>query len=48
MSKYLHCGEWNKNNKYILLTTLFAILTYCNYGFIFIDFFDGINTEDNT
>ena len=47
MPKYLHCGEWNKNNKYILLTALFAILTYCNYGYNFSDFLEGINLDNN-
>jgi len=47
MSKYLHCGEWNKNNKYIFLTAFFAILTYCNYGYIFSDYLDEFNIKDN-
>ena len=38
MSKYMHCGEWNKNNYYILLTTIFAFLTNYIFGFTFNDY----------
>ena len=37
MSKYLHCGKWNKNNKYIFLTALFAFFTNWIYGYTFND-----------
>ena len=47
MSKYIRYEGWNKNNKYIFLTALFAILTYCIYGYIFSDFFDEIKIKDN-
>ena len=47
MSKYFHCGEWNKNNKYIFLSALFAILTNCNYGYTFSDYFDEIKLKEN-
>ena len=37
MSKYLHCGKWNKNNKYIFLTAIFAFFTNLIYGYTFND-----------
>ena len=45
MSKYLHCGKWNKNNKYIFLTALFAFLTKCIYGYTFNDYLNEIKIK---
>ena len=42
MPKYIHCGEWNKNNKYIFYTALCAFLTNYIYGFTFSDYLDEI------
>jgi len=42
MSKYLHCGEWNKNYYYILLTTIFAFLTNYIFGYTFNDYLKEI------
>ena len=42
MPKYIHCGKWNKNNKYIFYTALCAFLTNYIYGFTFNDYLDEI------
>ena len=42
MSKYVSCGEWNKNYKYILLTTIFAFFTNYTFGYIFNDYLEEI------
>ena len=42
MPKYIHCGKWNKNNKYIFYTALCAFLTNYIYGFTFSDYLDEI------
>ena len=53
MSKYIGCGKWNKNYKYIILTTIFAFFTNNIFGYIFNDFMDEIKifeiiiNEDN-
>ena len=46
MSKYINCGKWNKNNKYIFYTALCAFLTNCIYGFTFSDYLDEINSSE--
>ena len=48
MSKYIHCGKWNKNYKYIVLTTIFAFLTHYIFGFTFNDFMDDIKLFNQT
>ena len=48
MSKYIHCGKWNKNYKYIVLTTIFAFLTNYIFGFTFNDFMDDIKLFNQT
>jgi len=51
MVKYLHCGKWNKNNIYIILTAIFAIVTNCIYGYTFNDYLNQIKNfqiEDDT
>ena len=53
MSKYIHCGKWNKNYYYILLTTIFAFFTNYIFGYTFDDYlreikiFNQINFNDN-
>ena len=51
MSKFLHCGRWNKNYKFILLTAIFAFFTNYIFGYIFNDYLDEIKmfnlTNDN-
>ena len=42
MSKYLHCGKWNKNYKYILLTGIFAFFTNYIFGFTFNEYLNEI------
>ena len=42
MSKYIHCGKWNKKYKYIILSTIFAFFTNYIFGFTFNDFLDEI------
>ena len=42
MSKYVGCGKWNKNYKYIILTTIFAFFTNDIFGYIFNNFMDEI------
>ena len=38
MSKYIHCGKWNKNYKYIILTAIFAFFTNYIFGYTFDDY----------
>ena len=53
MSKYIRCGKWNKNYKYIILTAIFAFFTNYIFGYTFNDylyeikFFKGIITEND-
>ena len=42
MSKFLHCGRWNKNYKFILLTAIFAFFTNYIFGYIFNDYLEEI------
>jgi len=42
MSKYIHCGEWNKNYYYILLATIFAFITNYTFGYTFTDYLNEI------
>jgi len=42
MSKYIHCGKWNKNYKYIVLSAIFAFFTNYIFGYTFNDFLDEI------
>ena len=42
MSKYIHCGKWNKNYKYILLTAIFAFFTNYIFGYTFNDYLEEI------
>ena len=42
MSKYIHFGKWNKNYKYIILSTIFAFFTNIIFGYTFNDFLDEI------
>ena len=42
MPKYIRCGKWNKNYKYILLTAIFAFLTNIIFGYTFNDYLDEI------
>ena len=42
MSKYISYGKWNKNYKYIILTTIFAFLTNYIFGYTFNDYLDEI------
>jgi len=46
MSKYVQCGEWNNNYKYILLTTIFAFFTNCAFGYIFNDYMEEIKISE--
>ena len=48
MSKFLHCGRWNKNYKFILLTAIFAFFTNYIFGYIFNDYLDEIKMFNQT
>ena len=53
MSKYIHCGKWNKNYKYIILNAIFAFFTNIIFGYTFNGYLDEIkivnltNDDDN-
>ena len=42
MSKYIHCGKWNKKYKYIALSAIFAFFTNYIFGYTFNDYLDEI------
>ena len=42
MSKYIHCGKWNKNYKYILLSAILAFFTNYIFGYTYNDYLDEI------
>jgi len=46
MPKYVRCGKWNKNYKYIILTTIFAFLTNYIFGYIFNDYMEEIKISE--
>ena len=48
MFKFLHCGKWNKNYKFILFTAIFAFFTNYIFGYIFNDFLDEIKMFNQT
>ena len=48
MSKFLHCGRWNKNYKFILLTAIFAFFTNYIFGYTFNDYLDEIKIYNRT
>jgi len=47
MSKYLHCGKWDKNYYYILYTSIFAFFTYYIFGYTFNGYLDEIKIFAN-